>query len=233
MAEMFGAGGGDSALSMHALDSRGVSFIIFIFTGVASQVLVLGGSQVDTFLVLLLVLFLWVIIYRAMQSVSEAMRMGQLISPTHPAAYRRALEDQGWSQSWDMWMGFVSYVLMFLTFQVAGQLILQEWVLAGVTTQETLVLLLLIALVFFPVYLWVHRIWMFRSQRAQARAQGRIRAIHERQQQRKKRLTGGKPAGARLASSPYRSWHGASPHFSRQQPQSRFRTAVHHRLPRN
>lgn len=171
MASIFG----ESSTSFHGVESHTASLLIFIFTGVTARVLVLSGSEVDTFLILLLVLFLWIVIRNAMQSVSDATRITALSgrphnwmppgSVGHHSTVGGSSEGEGWAENWAVWMDFVSRVLVLLTFQVAGQLILQEWILAGVTTQETLVLLFLIAIIFFPIFLWVHRTWTAHGQR--------------------------------------------------------------------
>lgn len=165
--------GSESSLSLHGAESHIISLVIFIFTGVAANVLVLSGSEVDTFLILLLVLFLWIIIRNAMLSVADATRL----STAHRSStIYSSTEDEGWLQAWETAMDFVSRILVLLTFQVAGNLILQEWLLAGVTTQETLVLLFLIAIIFFPVFLWIHRSWEAHTRREKEELQRYLRA---------------------------------------------------------
>lgn len=165
-----------NSLSLHGAESQLVTLLIFIFTRVAANVLVFSGSQVDTLLILLLVLFVWIILRNAMQAVSDAARVSRILT-TNPAHYTTNTmlghgyqspllgggEDQGWADSWSTGMDFISRILVLLTFQVAGDLILQEWQTAGVTTQEALVLLILIAILVFPTFVWIHRTWSAHS----------------------------------------------------------------------
>jgi len=187
------------SLSLHGAESQIVTLLIFIFTRVAANVLVLSGSQVDTLLVLLLILVVWIILRNALQSVSDAARIGRILTsnPHHYTAgeltdhgnqspfisgsgsstpnpknpgyttidrvEEAAGEDEGWADAWSTGMDFISRILVLLTFQVAGDLVLQEWQTAGVTTQEALVLLFLIAIIFFPIFLWIHRTWSAHS----------------------------------------------------------------------
>lgn len=189
------------SLSLHGAESQIVTLLIFIFTRIAANVLVLSGSQVDTLLVLLLILVVWIIVRNALQSVSDAARIGRILtsnphhytageltdhgnqspfingsgggSAANPKSPNAAMsidrveeaagEDEGWADAWSTGMDFISRILVLLTFQVAGDLVLQEWQTAGVTTQEALVLLFLIAIIFFPIFLWIHRTWSAHS----------------------------------------------------------------------
>ena len=161
MSAMFG----NPAFSVESLDSSMASLIIFIFTGVATTVLVLSGSEVDTFMALLLVLFLWTLLVRAASGASEAIKASRQTSGTaYVAAGGDPGDDDGWIDSWLIWTELVSKVLILMTFQMAGALILQEWTLAGVTTQETMVLLFLFMIIFFPLFLWIHRTWKAHGQ---------------------------------------------------------------------
>lgn len=153
---------GESALSFHGAESQLMSLLIFIFTGVAAQVLVLSGSQVDTFLILLIALVIWIMIRNALEALADAT---QVYHKGIESGLLVVSEDEGWSESWSTGMDFVSRILILLTFQVAGALVLREWTIVGVTTQETLVLLFLVAVVFFPVFLWIHRTWVAHNQR--------------------------------------------------------------------
>lgn len=160
---------GESSLSLHGAESQIISLLIFIFTRVAANVLTMSGSQVDTFLILLLILFLWIVIRNAMESVADAMRISRIylhhahvggrgpLVDSHGFAFTG--EDEGWTDVWSTGADFISQILVLLTFQVAGNLLLLEWTTAGVTTQEALILLVLIAIIFFPIFLWIHRIW--------------------------------------------------------------------------
>lgn len=143
-----------------------ISLLIFIGTRVAANILTGSGSQVDTFLLLLAALYVWVVLKNAMQSVSDAARINRitrrrrtlLVGPlvdSHGFAF--AGEDAGWADSMTTAFQLVSQILVLLTFQVAGNLILIEWNTMGITTQEALVTLFLTAIIFFPVFLWIHR----------------------------------------------------------------------------
>jgi len=166
---------GESPLSFHGAESQMVSILIFIFTGVAANVLVLSGSQVDTFLILLIALVIWIMIRNAMQAISDATRVYQRDSQSN-AYVLAGSEDQGWNETWSTGMDFVSRILLLLTFQVAGALILREWTTVGVTTQETLVLLFLIAVIFFPVFVWIHRTWVAHNLRIRQKAQAQAKS---------------------------------------------------------
>lgn len=149
---------GESSLSFHGASSQFVSLLIFIFTGVAAQVLVLSGSQVDTFLILLIALVVWIMMRNAMQAVADATRV--YTKDTESGNLVVVSEDAGWVDTWSTEMDFISRILTLLTFQVAGALVLREWMVVGVTTQETLVLLFLVAVIFFRVFLWIHNTWV-------------------------------------------------------------------------
>ena len=148
---------GESSTSFHGIEMSMVALLISFFTDVFVNILVLTGSEVDTFMILLLVLFLWQIIRSGMQSLSDITTVIQASKVNH--VWEMPGEDEGWADAWAAFMDFVSRVLVILVFQFAARLILQEWTLAGVTTQETLVLLFLLGLIFFPIYLWIHRAW--------------------------------------------------------------------------
>jgi hypothetical protein len=83
-----------------------------------------------------------------------------------------APEDDGWSDNLRVLMDFISKIVVILPFQYGSKLIMNEWMTVGVTTVETMILLFIIAVIFFPAYLWIDRSWKSHSnyERAQFRA---------------------------------------------------------------
>jgi ABC-type multidrug transport system permease subunit len=170
---------GGSATSYHGVESNIMSILILIFTRVIANILTTSGSQVDTFLILLIALYVWIVLQNAMQSVAEASSMNETYKEVHSRSYqlvtgkeyfktihhRKATlplpgEDEGWTDTFSTTLEFVSQILVILTAQFAGNLIFQEWTTMGVTTQESITALLIAAIIFFPFFLWVHRIYI-------------------------------------------------------------------------
>lgn len=159
--------GSESATSVHGIESGTVSLIISFFTAVVVNILILTGSDIDVLIYMIGILFMWTIIRRIFSTISDAISASRVLS-YHGGVEEDddegegglwGIEDEGWSDNLHVLLDFVSKIVVLLPFQYGSKLIMSEWMTVGVTTQETLILLFIIAVLFFPGYLWLDRSW--------------------------------------------------------------------------
>lgn len=161
--------GTEPSTSVHGIESGTVSLIISFFTAVVVNILILTGSDIDVLIYMIAILFVWTILRRIISTISDAISASRALSyhggggdgaDEDPEGFGLSgMEDEGWSDNLRVLLDFVSKIVVLLPFQYGSKLIMSEWMTVGVTTQETLILLFVIAVIFFPGYLWLDRSW--------------------------------------------------------------------------
>lgn len=173
--------GSEPSTSVHGIESGTVSLIISFFTAVVVNILILTGSDIDVLIYMISILFIWTVLRNIFSTLSDALKTSRVLSysmapiediedPTQIGAaskqryeeetsYITHQEDEGWSDNLRVLLDFISKIVVIMPFQYGSKLIMSEWTTVGVTTQETLILLFIIAVIFFPAYLWIDRSW--------------------------------------------------------------------------
>lgn len=156
-----------------------VPLLVAIMNEFLVTVLMQTGSQVDTYLLVIFFLFLWTVIQNTVDTISEEIE----IRSGDPKAEATALmlprdEDDGWVSATDSTRDLISKILILLFFQYTSRLLRNEWSFVGATVLETLLLLVAIAVIFFPAYLWVDRVWKIHARR-HSEAVKRLIRLHQ------------------------------------------------------
>jgi len=169
--------GSEPSTSVHGIESGTVSLIISFFTAVVVNILILTGSDIDVLIYMISILFIWTVMRNIFNTISEALQTSRVLTYTADEERGGAMglgisedeedeemrvsgsEDEGWSDNLRVLLDFISKIVIIMPFQYGSKLIMSEWTTVGVTTQETLILLFIIAVVFFPAYLWIDRSW--------------------------------------------------------------------------
>ncbi len=163
---------GALAMNYRAWGGAVMAIVISIYTDLVVQMLSASGTPIDALFYILAVLFIWMSMENLFkQSYAEfgagAKQTNNILSaqtigggpiPTYQYFQYAAEEaNLGWKSGWTSIVEFVTKILVILTFQYAAKLLRAEWIIIGVTLTESIVLMIILAILFFHIYDEVER----------------------------------------------------------------------------
>lgn len=162
----YSALGRESPGSFMGVEAQMIPLLVSIMNEFLVTVLMQTGSQIDTYLIIVFLLFLWTVIQNTIDTISEEIRIRS--GKKNASALAMLLphdEDDGWTSATDSVRDLISKILVLLFFQYTSRLLRNEWGFVGATVLETLLLMVVIVAIFFPAYLWIDRVWKIHARR--------------------------------------------------------------------
>ena len=164
------------AMNYRAWGGAVMAVVISMYTDLVVQMLSSTGTPIDALFYILAILFLWMsmenLLKQTYSEIADRNKVdrknlqnvqivgGGLIPAYYNFQYgddQLRQEHAGWRNSWTSIIEFVTKILVILTFQYAAKLLRAEWVIIGVTLTESIVLMIILAILFFHIYDEVER----------------------------------------------------------------------------